>query len=69
MKIEILADTIANNQVVHAGDVLETNLKDGRFLIALGKAAELREVVDDAEFVTEEIISDEVRVRRRARRP
>lgn len=64
-------DTVAANRIVKPGDILDLSYKDARILVGLGKAIELaddtlleEEVIVDGD----EVISDQVRVRRRARK-
>jgi len=44
MKIKIIRGTIVNKRAVVPGKVVETNERDAKYLIALGKAVEVKAV-------------------------
>ena len=45
MKVKIIRGTVANKVAVTPGEVIETNDRDGKYLIALGKAEAVEEEV------------------------
>lgn len=44
MKIKIIRGTVVNKKAVMPGKVIETNDQDAKYLIALGKAVEVKAV-------------------------